>query len=70
MQTYYRPIVQTDAHRPPDAQPLAGGKLWFNTCEALSRKAPPRLIQAGDIPPDSPGAIDRPPCASDGVDAG
>ena len=60
MQTYYRPIVQTDAHRPPDAQPLAGGKLWFNMCEALSRKAPPRLIQAGDIPPDSLARLTAP----------
>ncbi|TCO72852.1 dihydropteroate synthase [Rhodovulum euryhalinum] len=50
MQRYFRPIVQTDAARPADALPLAGGWAWFAMAEELRRDAPPRLVPAGTLP--------------------
>lgn len=52
MASYYRPIVQTDAARPPDALPLAGGWGWFDHVEELRRDAPPRLMPARSLPPE------------------
>ncbi|MDR9484582.1 MAG: dihydropteroate synthase [Sediminimonas sp.] len=50
MSQYYRPIAQTDPHRPAGAMTLAGGWTWFDRVEVLSREAPPRLIPAADLP--------------------
>lgn len=47
---YYRPIAMTDAARPGDAFPLAGGWCWFDRVEILSRSAPPRLVPASSLP--------------------
>ncbi|MCO8146235.1 dihydropteroate synthase [Rhodovulum tesquicola] len=47
---YYRPLVQTDAARPVDALPLAGGWAWFTLAEEFGRDAPPRLLRAADLP--------------------
>ncbi len=50
MKTYYRPIVQTDLHRPQGALPLAGGEAWFSQVQVLTRTAPPQLIDASALP--------------------
>lgn len=49
-QEYYRPIPQTDVARPAEALPLAGGWAWFTAVEVLSRRAPPRIVAARDLP--------------------
>ena len=48
--SYYRPIVQTDRHRPDGALTLAGGWTWFTHVEKLSRGAPPEVIPAALVP--------------------
>ncbi|WP_372604293.1 dihydropteroate synthase [Actibacterium sp.] len=50
MRRYYRPIAQTDLHRPTSALTLAGGWTWFTHAEELRRDAPPRLVAADQIP--------------------
>ncbi|MEM7074815.1 MAG: dihydropteroate synthase [Pseudomonadota bacterium] len=47
---YYRPIPSTDAARPDEALPLAGGWCWFDRVEVLSRTAPSQLVPARDVP--------------------
>lgn len=53
MTLYYRPIVQSDASRPPAALALAGGRLWFDRVEVLSRSAAPREIAASELPKEA-----------------
>lgn len=48
--SYWRPIVQTDPHRPADALTLAGGWAWFRDVEELQRGAAPRRLPANDLP--------------------
>jgi dihydropteroate synthase len=50
MSLYYRPIAQTDAARPADALPLAGGWCWFDHVEVLSRGGSRGRIGAADLP--------------------
>ncbi len=68
---YYRPIPRTDPARPAEALPLAGGWCWFDTVEVLARDAPPRLMQARDLPPDVTERLTapRPALAGMGMDA-
>jgi len=47
---YYRPVVQCDALRTPGAVPLAGGPLWFDRAEVLTRDGSEGLIEAADVP--------------------
>jgi dihydropteroate synthase len=47
---YFRPIVMTDATRPPAALTLAGGWCWFDRVEVLSRAAKGRIIPASELP--------------------
>lgn len=47
---YYRPIAMTDAVRPTDALPLAGGWCWFDRAEVLTRDGSRGLVAARDIP--------------------
>jgi dihydropteroate synthase len=47
---YYRPIAMTDAARPPQAQPLAGGWCWFSHVEILQRGGPSRLAPLSEVP--------------------
>lgn len=49
MTQYVRPIVRSGPGRTPDALPLAGGALWFDTALILSRNAGPRRIAARDL---------------------
>jgi dihydropteroate synthase len=48
--TYYRPIAMTDAARPPQARPLAGGLCWFSQVEILERGGPPHLAPLSEVP--------------------
>jgi len=52
MTYYYRPIVMSDITRPASAQPLAGGRFWFDRLERMSRDAPSEIIDANDVPQD------------------
>jgi dihydropteroate synthase len=52
MTTYFRPLPRSAATRVKDAQPLAGGPLWFSEAVALRRDAAPEVIPARDIPDD------------------
>ncbi len=47
---YYRPIAMSDAARPANALPLAGGWLWFDRIEVLERGRAPVLVAAADLP--------------------
>jgi len=49
-EVYFRPVTQTDAVVPDDAVFLAGGRVWFNHAERLSRRGAAQLIRARDIP--------------------
>ncbi len=50
MRTYYRPILQTGAIRPPGAQVLAGGWCWWTEALRLSRGEKPQVLPASDVP--------------------
>ncbi|MFB9149308.1 dihydropteroate synthase [Roseovarius ramblicola] len=69
--THYRPVARTDALRPDDALPLAGGWCWFDTVEVLERGAPPRLMPARDLPGGMAARLTapRPPIAGMAMDA-
>lgn len=47
---YFRPIAMTDALRPRDALPLAGGPAWFREAEHLTRGGSRGLVPAREIP--------------------
>lgn len=47
---YYRPIVQTDRHKPAGALRLAGGWSWFTHVERLERGCAPELLSAASVP--------------------
>ncbi len=47
---YYRPICQLDSARPAAALPLAGGSLWFDRLERLTRGAKARIISPDAVP--------------------
>lgn len=53
MKTYYRPIPQTDAARPPEALTLAGGWCWFTHVECLTRGNAPRIVGVADLPQEA-----------------
>ena len=40
----------TDAARPPQARPLAGGLCWFSHVEILERGGPPHLAPLSEVP--------------------
>jgi dihydropteroate synthase len=49
MKSYFRPIPQSDIHRPDGAFCLAGGWVWFDRIEVLSRESA-QIISASDAP--------------------
>ena len=59
MTLYYRPLPQS-GRRPEGALPLAGGPLWFDRVEVLSRGAAPRHAPASDLPEDWQRRLCRP----------
>ena len=52
MRAYYRPLAQTDPHRPAGAVTLAGGWAWFDRAERIRRDGTTDLVSAGDLPAD------------------
>ncbi len=56
----YRPIVQTDRARPESALSLAGGPLWFEFCERLSREEPRDIVRWDDVDEGVIEALVRP----------
>lgn len=68
MKLYYRPIVQTDASRPADALPLAGGWGWFTHAEKLSRQGSLGLIPARDLPEEVAFRLSAPRPSVAGLD--
>lgn len=51
MQDYFRPIAQTDAHRPMGALSLAGGAdVWFTQVEHVRRDGTRALLPAVELP--------------------
>lgn len=56
---YYRPIVQADRSRPSNAHPLAGGPLWFNRIERLSRTGEGEFLGPEDIPGETLNTLTR-----------
>lgn len=64
---YFRPLARTDNARSPCALTLAGGWVWFDTVECLSRDAPPRLMAAADLPGDIRDRLTAPRAAVAGL---
>jgi len=60
MNVYYRPIVQTDAARPPNAISVAGAWGWFVQAERISRNSASELVDVADIPQATIEAISAP----------
>ena len=53
MTAYYRPIAQTDPHRPDTTLPLAGNpSVWFDRVEVRERGRGPWIAPVADVPPD------------------
>lgn len=50
MRDYYRPLVRSDAPRPEDALPLAGGPRWFSHVARHRRDGSVTRIHASEIP--------------------
>jgi len=65
---YLRPLVQQGPVRPENAQPLAGGALWFTHAEALERKSLSEVIAAQDIPAASLARLTAPRANIAGLD--
>lgn len=71
MSHYYRPIAQSDPHRPDGAKRLAGGWCWFNTVEVIERGRGRSLVPAHEIPPAALARLTDPraPLAGMAMDA-
>lgn len=67
MTTYYRPILQSDPHRPDDAVTLAGGWLWFTHVVVSGREQASRLISARELPADVRARLTTPRAALAGL---
>ena len=50
MRDYYRPLVRSDAPRPEDARPLAGGPRWFSHAARHRRDGSVTRVPASEIP--------------------
>lgn len=57
LERYYRPLVQSSLTRSATAMSLAGGSLWFDQVEVLSRGATPVIQPATSCPPDVLSAL-------------
>ncbi len=65
---YYRPIPQTDHHRPADSVALVGGWCWFTQVEELRRDAPARLIPVSEVPEGALRRLTTPRTSIAGLD--
>ncbi|MGR3504497.1 MAG: dihydropteroate synthase [Paracoccaceae bacterium] len=70
MKTYFRPLVLTGPEQPADALPLAGGPLWFDRVERLTRDKPPVVVPASDLPDRIVEHLTAPRAAIAGLDMG
>ena len=68
MTPYFRPLALTGPDRPDGALRLAGGPLWFDRLERLSRTAPPCVIPATDAPADVLARLTAPRAPVAGLD--
>ncbi len=50
MSEYFRPLIHTDDCRPLSALILAGGRLWFDHVEKLSRDQAPEILPVTELP--------------------
>ncbi|WP_368346001.1 dihydropteroate synthase [Pelagovum sp. HNIBRBA483] len=50
MSVYYRPLLQTDLHRPIEALTLGNGWCWFTHAERLERGRDPWIVPVKDLP--------------------
>lgn len=57
MRRYFRPIVQTDSHRPEGALTLAGGWAWFSEVEELTRDGSGGILPARALPDAAQNAL-------------
>lgn len=53
MTDYFRPIAQTDAARPPEAETLAGGWCWFTHVEHLKRGRSAGILPVAALPEET-----------------
>lgn len=70
MTTCFRPLICAGPDRPAQALPLAGGPLWFDRVEVLTRGAPPRVMDARDVPAADLARLTAPRAAVAGLDMG
>ena len=68
MRDYYRPLVRSDAPRPEDAQPLAGGPRWFSHVARHRRDGSVTRIHASEIPTDALARLTAPRAPLLGLD--
>ena len=68
MTTYYRPVPRSDAPRPENALPLAGGPLWFSEVVALARNGNAEHISPSDVPPETLDRLTAPRAPIAGLD--
>ena len=50
MSAYFRPLINTDVYRPISALTLAGGRLWFDHVEKLSRDGTSEILSVTALP--------------------
>lgn len=67
MKIYWRPILSSDPARPTSARLLAGGWLWFDQLERITRGQGSRIVSAQDAPDDVLAALTKPRAAITGV---
>lgn len=70
MTLYYRPLAMTGPERPESSVQLAGGTLWFDRVELLSRGAPARVIPVRDVPAPVLSRLTAPRADVAGLDMG
>ncbi len=62
---YYRPLLRSDRARSAEARYLAGGPLWFDHLEVLSRGGEAEIVRVADLPEEAISVFTtpRPPLA-------
>ena len=71
MSAYFRPIINTDAYRSISALTLAGGRLWFDHVERLSRDGASEILPVTALPEfwKERLCVPRPPITGVAMDA-
>ena len=60
MNTYWRPIMMTDAARPANAVTLGGGWTWFDRVEMIKRGGESEIVSVDHLPAPVLDAFIRP----------